>query len=272
MTSKQKIQKNYTNTSSKNQLTMSINIDQYIPYNDSVRLLSLLLEEMDDTCLHQAYSPYGRKSVVPPNILFKLIIYGFMNQIYSSRGLEKACRTNLHFIWLLDGHPVPDHNTLHRFKTQRLANGVMENLFYQLILTLHERGEIPLQHLFMDGTKLEANANKYTFGWKGSILKYQAKLKDKMLQFLMTYNQTYKTKHPVVAKQLTTTFETCLTELNQQIKDQNISFVHGKGQRKHVLQRHDEEAQTCLNKRKPYQETLVIIAIAILKPIMIPPL
>ena len=66
----------------------------------------------------------------------------------------------------------------------------MENLFYQLILTLHERGEIPLQHLFMDGTKLEANANKYTLGWKGSILKYQAKLKDKMLQFLMTYNQT----------------------------------------------------------------------------------
>ena len=71
MTSKQKTQKNYTNTSSKNQLTMSINIDQYIPYNDSVRLLSLLLEEMDDTCLQQAYSPYGRKSAVPPNILFQ---------------------------------------------------------------------------------------------------------------------------------------------------------------------------------------------------------
>ena len=134
MTSKQKIQKNYTNTSSKNQLTMSIHLDQWIPYNDSVRLLSLLLEEIDDTLLHQAYSPYGRKSVVPPNVLFKLIIYGFMNQIYSSRALEKACRTHLHFIWLLDGHPVPDHNTIHRFKTQRLSNGVMENLFNQLLL------------------------------------------------------------------------------------------------------------------------------------------
>ena len=259
MTSKQKIQKNYTNTSSKNQLTMSINLDQWISYNDSVRLLSLLLEEMDDTCLHQAYSPYGRKSVVPPNILFKLIIYGFMNQIYSSRGLEKACRTNLHFIWLLDGHPVPDHNTIHRFKTRRLTHGVMENLFYQLILTLHERGEIPFQHLFIDGTKLEANANKYTFGWKGAILKYQAKLKDKMLQFLITYNQAYETKHPVVTKHLNTTFETCLTELTQRIKDQNISFVHGKGQRKHVLQRHYEEAQAFLDKWKLYQETLAII-------------
>ena len=148
----------------------------------------------------------------------------------------------------------------------------MENLFDQLILTWHERGEIPFQPLFSDGTNLEAKRNQYTIGWKESILKSQAKPKDKMLQFLMTYNRTYKTKHPVVAKHLNTTFDTCLAELNQQIKDQNISFVHGKGQRKHVLQRHDEEAQTCLNKRKPYQETLVIIAIAILKPIMIPPL
>lgn len=259
MTSKQKIQKNYTNTSSKNQLTMSIPLDQWIPYNDSVRLLSLLLEEIDDTLLHQAYSPYGRKSVVPPNVLFKLIIYGFMNQIYSSRALEKACRTHLHFIWLLDGHPVPDHNTIHRFKTQRLTNGVMENLFNQLLLKLHERGEIPFQTLFIDGTKLEANANKYTFGWKGSILKYQAKLRDKMLQFLITYNQTYETNHPVVAKQLNPTFETCLAELSQRIKDQNISFVHGKGQRKHFLQRHHEEAQGYLDKWKLYQETLAII-------------
>ena len=259
MTSKQKIQKNYTNTSSKNQLTMSIPLDQWIPYNDSVRLLSLLLEEIDDTLLHQAYSPYGRKSVVPPNVLFKLIIYGFMNQIYSSRALEKACRTHLHFIWLLDGHPVPDHNTIHRFKTQRLTNGVMENLFNQLLLKLHERGEIPFQTLFIDGTKLEANANKYTFGWKGSILKYQAKLRDKMLQFLITYNQTYETNHPVVAKQLNPTFETCLAELSQRINDQNISFVHGKGQRKHFLQRHHEEAQGYLDKWKLYQETLAII-------------
>lgn len=105
-----------------------------------------------------------------------------MNQIYSSRALEKACRTHLHFIWLLDGYPVPDYNTSHRFKTQRLTNGVIENLFYQLILNLHERGEIPFQHLFMDGTKLEANANKYTFGWKGSILKYQAELADELAE------------------------------------------------------------------------------------------
>lgn len=259
MTSKQKIQKNYTNTSSKNQLTMSINVDQCIPYNDSVRLLSLLLEELDYTLLHQAYSHYGRKSVVPPNVLFKVIIYGFMNQLYSSRELEKACRSNLHLMWLLEGYPVPDHNTLHRFKTQRLSNGVLENLFYQLILNLHKRGEIPLQHLFIDGTKIEANANKYTFGWKGSILKYQVRLKEKMLQFLMTYNQTYDTKHPMNPKQLDIIFEMCLAELSQRIKDQNIVFVYGKGQRKHLLQRHYEEAQVFLDKWKLYRETLSII-------------
>ena len=177
-----------------------------------------------------------------------------MNQIYSSRALKKACGTHLHLIWLLDGHPVLDHNTVHRFKTQRLTNGVMENL-----LNLHERSEIPFQHLLIDGTKLEANANKYTFGWKGSILKYQAKLRDKMLQFLIMYNQAYEMKHPVVAKHLNTTFETCLAELSQQIKNEKISLVHGKGQRKHILQRHYEEAQASLDKWKLYKETLTIM-------------
>ena len=80
-----------------------------------------------------------------------------------------------------------------------------------------------------------------------------------MLQFLITYNQTYETNHPVVAKQLNPTFETCLAELSQRIKDRNISFVHGKGQRKHFLQRHHEEAQGYLDKWKLYQETLAII-------------
>ena len=135
----------------------------------------------------------------------------------------------------------------------------MENLFDQLISTWHERGKIPFQPLFSDGTKLEANANQYTVEWKGSILNYQAKLKDKLLQLLMTYNQTYETKHPVVANHLNTTFETCLAELKQQIKDQNISFVYGKGQRKTTLQRHNEESRGSLEKWKLYQETLTLI-------------
>ena len=96
--------------------------------------------------------------------------------------------------------------TIHRFKTQRLTYGVMGNLFDRLILTWHKRGEISFQHLFVDETKLETNANQYTIGWKGSILKYQVKLKDKILQVLMTYNRTYQTKHLVITKHLNTTF------------------------------------------------------------------
>lgn len=114
---------------SKNQLTLSIHLDSCIPYHDSVRLLRLLLEELDATLLHQAYSPYGRKSVVPPTILFKLIIYKFMNQIYSFSRFEKAYRTHLLFIWLFDAYPALDHNTLHGFKNQRLANIVMRTYF-----------------------------------------------------------------------------------------------------------------------------------------------
>ena len=84
------------------------------------------------------------------------------------------------------------------------------NLFNQLLLKLHERGEIPFQTLFIDGTKLEANANKYTFGWKGSIL--NIKRNCETASVFNHYNQTYETNHPVVAKQLNPTFETCLAE------------------------------------------------------------
>jgi len=61
-------------------------------------------------------------------------------------------------MWILNGEPVPDHSTIARFQNERLT-GVMEELFYQLIEKLYEMGEISFQNLFVDGTKIEANAN-----------------------------------------------------------------------------------------------------------------
>ena len=129
--------------------------------DDSVRLLFEVTEGLDFTDLYKTYSTLGRNPAIDPAILFKILIYGCMNKIYSSRDLEKACKRDINFIWLLQGQKAPDHNTIARFRSKHLQ-GCISDLFNQLIAKLGEMNEIRYENLFIDGTKIEANANKYT--------------------------------------------------------------------------------------------------------------
>lgn len=86
-----------------------------------------------------------------------LLVFAYMNGIYSSREIEKACRNDIRFMWILQNSPVPDHTTIAHFQNERLS-AVMENLFYQLVLKLSELGEAEFKNVFVDSTKMEANA------------------------------------------------------------------------------------------------------------------
>ena len=85
------------------QLKLPIDLEIFIPEDDSVRLLSLMMEELDYKKLYEAYSQNGRNPAVPPKILFKILIYAYMNDIWSSRKIELACKRYINFIWLLQG-------------------------------------------------------------------------------------------------------------------------------------------------------------------------
>ena len=152
--------KNYSQISENYQLKLPIDLDVLISEDDSVRLLSLMMEELDYKKLYEAYSPNGRNPAVPPKILFKILIYAYMNDIWSSRKIELACKIDINFMWLLQGFKAPDHNTIARFRTGRLEP-ILDDLFYQFIVKLYENNELELKNLFIDGTKIEANANKY---------------------------------------------------------------------------------------------------------------
>ena len=110
--------------------------------------------------------------------MFLLVVLGYMNQMYSTRKIEMACRTDTRFMWILGGKPAPDHTRISRF-LQRISGEILEGLFYQLVHLLHEEGEIEYEHLFVDGTKIEANANRYTFVWRKRVEKGIAKLAGK---------------------------------------------------------------------------------------------
>ena len=152
----------------------NILIDEHEP----VYVANAQLEELDYTKLYQAYSSKGRKSAAEPRIMFKLLVYGYMCGIYSTRKLELACRKNIDFIWLLQGEKVPDYSSFARFRSGK-AKDAVEDLFYQFVKRLAELEETEYEEVFIDGTKIESMANRYTFVWKTGVEKNLAKLKEK---------------------------------------------------------------------------------------------
>ena len=173
-------QKNYSLNQSGYQLKLPLNLEIMIPENDSVRLLSQFVEAMDLTDL---YSTYKRINSVSPRILLKIILYAFMNGIYSSRLMELSCKRDIHFMFLLEGAPVPDHAAFARFLSIHFAP-CSKRILAQMSNALFDLGEISGETVFIDGTKIEACANKYTFVWKKAVTKNQEKLLIKLADFI----------------------------------------------------------------------------------------
>ena len=249
---KEDIQQDYTYFSSGYQLSLNMDIQIYIPKNDPVRLLNQLLEGLNYTRLLSTYSDKGRKSAVPPIILFQILVYAYMNRTFSSREIEKLCQRDLHFIWLLRGYPTPSHHTINRFRKDRLINGVMEDLFDQIVERLHDLGEIEFKNLFIDGTKIEANANRYSFVWLKSVTKNESKLHVKIEQLIQELNEMYLTNYEFKTSHPLSSLETCLADLNKRAKQQSLVFVYGKGKKKTLLQRQIEALNDYLEKQRRY--------------------
>lgn len=224
-----------------------------IPEDDSVRLLSHITEELDYRSLIMAYSSKGRNPVVKPKTLFRVLVYAYMNNIYTSRKIEEACKRDINFMWLLQGQKAPDHNTIARFRNARLSEGIVEGLFNQLVVKLSELGEIQYENIFIDGTKIEAYANKYTFVWKKTTLKNEQSMQVKAKAFLAKLNIDFNTGLPLTEPSITVeTLQKAVNVLKEKQKDGKIEFIYGKGKRKTELQRSSETVQDFLEKQTKY--------------------
>ena len=210
-----------------------------LPEDAPVRLTNAQLEELDYRKLYAAYSSRGRKSVTDPRVLFKILVYGYQCGIYTTRKLEEACRYRIDFQWLLWDEAVPDHSTISRFRTGRCAEAVGD-LFYQYVRYLEEQGETDHETVFIDGTKLESRAGRYTFVWRKSVEKQLSKVKEKV--------------HAEISL-------TSLEALEQHLSDMaaGITFVHGPGHRKSDDQKAWEALDALRQKWREYEEKLAII-------------
>ena len=254
MTKHINLQKNYNLNQSGYQLKLPLNIETIIPEDDSVRLLSQFVEAMDLTDL---YSTYERINLVSPRTLLKIVLYSYMNGDYSSRSMELNCKRDINFMFLLEGAPVPDHATFARFRSIHFAP-CAKRILAEMSNALFDLGEISGETVFIDGTKIEAAVNKYTFVWKKAVTKNQTKLLIKLAGFVaqceqlyglkIVYGDTVKMKHVKKLRKK-------LYALRQ---SENVVFVHGIGKRKTPLQKSIETLEEYLSRLKKYNHQIHI--------------
>jgi len=162
------------------------NLEELIPAGHIVRIINEFIETIDLSVLVATYKGGGTSSY-HPKMLLKVLIYAYVKKIYSSRSIAAELRENIHFMWLSGGNR-PDFRTINRFRGERLGETIQE-VFAQLVLYLASQGYINLTHHFIDGTKIEANANKFSYVWKKSTSKYQRDLMKKVKELFKEIDQ-----------------------------------------------------------------------------------
>lgn len=148
-------------------------LGDYLPQNHKARVVSAIIDRLDISDIENGYKGGGTSSY-NPRMLLKIIVYAYLNNVYSGRQMEKLLVENIAYMWL-SGMQNPDFRTINIFRSRRLA-GKFDSIFTQIVLLLHEEGLVSLDVQYIDGTKIESAANKYTFVWKGSTEKNKAKL------------------------------------------------------------------------------------------------
>jgi len=160
-------------------------LEDLIEPNHPVRVVNQIIDRIEADVLLRQYKGGGTSSY-HPRMLLKVLIYSYLCNIYSSRKMEFALKENIHFMWL-SGMSRPDHNTLNRFRSERLKD-VLKEIFAQVVLLLVESGHVSLQEIYVDGTKIESRANRYTFVWGNAIKTSKARITEQ-LKALWEYTQ-----------------------------------------------------------------------------------
>ena len=248
----------YTVYGAEYQVCLPMEMEILIPSDATVRLLNAVLEEMDYSKLTATYSRI-RRIEHSPRVLFKVVVYAFMRGIFSDRGIETACRENINFMYLLEGAPAPDHNTIARFRKEHLPSAI-EDLLRQLVELLAAHGELSFSEsaVFIDGTKIEANGNKYQFVWKKVVNKNREKMHAKMQEKLPDMLECLGLEMVVPENIRIRWLKKLRRKLYASQKENEIKFVYGKGHHKSALQKVLEQVNEWLEHEKRYTTDLYI--------------
>ena len=189
-------------------------IDKDIAEGDPVRLVSAIVESLDLSRFRKLYRERGR-SPYDPKMLLKVVIYAYMNNIYSCRKIEKSLKRDIHFIWLA-GYEQPDFVTINRFRNR--VKREINDVFTQLVLLLSAKGLVTLEVEYVDGTKMESKANKYTFVWRKTVERNRARLMEK-IRVLLSQVDDAIAQDKAAAEDAASFTPEALTEIAAELRD-----------------------------------------------------
>ena len=204
----------HTKSYNNNRLFLMDDPNEDIPQNDPVRVVDSIVEGLDFKDFRKLYKEKGR-CPYHPKMMLKVIIYAYMNNIYSCRKIEKQLQRDIHYIWLA-AQERPDFVTINRFRN-RVKNEI-NNIFTQIVLVLADKGFITLDVEYIDGTKIESKANKYTFVWRKTVEKNRAKLQEKIRVLLGQIDDVIAQDKAAESEQVEFTPET-LTSVISELQD-----------------------------------------------------
>ena len=268
--SKQVTYKNYN----MNQLEFPMDISELIPENHISRLINAIVEEIDDKELRNCYKGGGRSSY-HPKVMLKVIIYAYTEKVTSGRRIAKMCRENVPMMWL-SAKQRPDFKTINRFRVNKKE--IINSVFEAIVLKLLELGEIDHSNYFLDGTKIEANANKYSFVWAKSNQGYSEKAKTKVIEFLEEASNISeeelleadtvesmldmkKLAQEILedAREITSTEVAEITETLEKIKEEQIEQEASKPRQRTIKKLHKKFKEDLLPRMQRYEKQKEIL-------------
>src|SRR5690554_1795497 len=241
------------------QLKLPLSIEIKIPFDSEAQTFDEVFRRIDFRQYIVTDRTVGRIGYNPVNML-KLILFCMMENITTLREMEKAAKNDIRIMWLTD-ELKPSHQTINQFMKERLK-GNIEDIFHEINRYIINKEQIEVDKLYIDGTKIEANANKYKFVWKGSIEKFRDKLYRKITKQLEAMNERYQEMgifFPVGETYEPETLMKIVSYLEIEIGQKSISFVYGKGQRKTALQKDYEKMSDYHSKLTEYNHYIEVI-------------
>ena len=235
----------------KQNLLLPPSLDELVPENHMVRVVDAVIDRLDISDILSTYRG-GGNSAFNPKMMLKVLVFAYLSNVYSSRRIEELLRRDIYFMWLA-GMKRPDFRTINYYRGKRLKVG-FDTVFTQVVRLLHEEGFVSLKVQYIDGTKIESVANKYTFVWRGSVEKYDARLKAKTEALLRQIEQNHaiENQENPVPEELTAEE---VTKRVERIKEKVDADNLGKEERK-ALKQIETDSVPRMNRYKEQLETM----------------
>lgn len=235
----------------KQNLLLPPSLDELVPENHMVRVVDAVIDRLDIRDILSTYRG-GGNSAFNPKMMLKVLVFAYLSNVYSSRRIEELLKRDICFMWLA-GMKRPDFRTINYYRGKRLKEG-FDAVFTQVVELLHGEGFVSLKVQYIDGTKIESVANKYTFVWRGSVEKYDARLKAKTETLLSQIEQSHaieNQENPVPEELTAEEVAKRVERIKEKVDKDNLS----KEERK-ALKQIETEAVPRMNRYKEQLETM----------------